>query len=73
MGLVIKREYELDDLEYILWSGAKDKWISATDEQRERVLTLLGEIFENTIPDLTTVNDVIWFECDNIFYDEVAE
>ena len=73
MGMIIKREYELEDMEDLLWSGAKDKWVSATDEQRERVWALLGEIFENTIPDLTTVNDVIWFECDDIFDDEIAE
>lgn len=73
MGLVIKREYELDDLEYILWSGAREKWVAASDEQRERVWTLLKDIFDDRIPDLTTVNDVIWFECDDIFDDEIAE
>ena len=73
MGLVIKREYELDDLEYILWSGAREKWVAASDEQRERVWTLLEDIFSDRIPDLTTVNDVIWFECDDIFDDEIEE
>ena len=73
MGLVIKREYELDDLEYILWSGAREKWVAASDEQRERVWALLKDIFSDRIPDLTTVNDVIWFECDCIFNEDEGE
>lgn len=72
MGMVIKREYELEDMDYLLWSGAREKWVAATDDQRERVWTLLKDVFEGSIPELTTVNDFIWFECDDIF-DESGE
>lgn len=75
MSLTVKRELEMEDLYDVLWGGAADRWVNATDEQRERAWDLVTDIFENEdeIPDMTAVNDFIWFECDDIFYDSEEE
>ena len=70
MSLTIKQEIEMNDLYNMLWGGAKSKWDSATDKQRAYVWSLLIDIFqynEDKIPDITTINDFIWFDCEDIF------
>lgn len=76
MSLTVKRELEMEDLYDVLWGGAADRWKNATDEQRECVWETLIDIFQDNeveIPDMTTINDFIWFECDDIFYDSEEE
>jgi hypothetical protein len=73
-SIEVKQEVTYDDLANLLWSGARDKWVAATDEQREQVWSLLCDLFSDRIPDLTTINDIIWFDCDDIFNeDDIAE
>lgn len=73
-SIEVKTEVVYDDLANLLWSGAKEKWVAATDEQRERVWSLLCDLFSDKLPDLTTINDIVWFECDDIFNeDDIAE
>lgn len=60
-------------LENHLWSGAKDRWQEADDETKEqvyhRLIDYFGEINNaDSVPDITTINDFIWFECDDLFY-----
>lgn len=62
--------YQLGDR---LWSGALDRWKDATPEQCEAVYQRLEEWFDGTIPTITQINDVIWFDCDDIFYPEEEE
>lgn len=71
--MYVKKELTLDDMSDFLWGGARDKWRDATDEQREAVWDMLEDVFYNKIPDETTVNDFIWFDCDDIFFPEEAE
>lgn len=57
-----------------LWSGAKEKWNEADLETREmvwdRVKTWADAVSEGTneLPNLTLINDLIWFDCDDLFY-----
>lgn len=60
----------IEDLESTLkdlcWGGASDRLQSATDEQIEQAMTKLQELFYEPT-DLTTINDELWFYCDEIF------
>ena len=68
--MYIKKEISPNDLDDILWSGAREKWCNATDEQKSEIWSLLEDMFYQSTPELTTINDFIWFECDSIFYPE---
>ena len=70
--MYVKTEIDINDLDRILWSGAADRWANATDEQRERVWEALTYFFDDrdAIPDMTTINDFIWYSCDEYFSDE---
>lgn len=71
--LFVKEEIDIKDLDNMLWSGAKQRWDDATDDQKERVWDSLMESVNvqmdstGDIPTKTEVNDFIWFECDDIF------
>ena len=69
----VKRELDFDDLDRFFWSGAKDRWDDATDDQKERVWDLIQEVFMDEIPTETEVNDFVWFECDDIFNEKDDE
>lgn len=62
---------DVNDIEYELWSGALDRWKDATDDTRaavfDRVCDYLGYEEE---ADMTAVNDLIWFDCDDLFFPE---
>lgn len=63
-----------EELDYLLWGGAEEKWRSATEAQKEEVWNILEEMFNNgieadtTVNALTSINDFVWFSCDDIFY-----
>ena len=65
---------DADDIDnFGLWSGAADRWNTATDEQKEAVYDRLCdyEMAGNEIPqEDVCINDFIWFECDDIFFPE---
>jgi len=65
-----KSDFDIDTFNF--WAGAEDRMNDATDEQREAVDERLQELFEDSgdIPTETEINDVVWFECDDIFYPE---
>jgi hypothetical protein len=74
--MYVKTEIDINDLDRLLWSGAADRWENATDEQRERVWEAIVDIFcdnADEYPDMTTINDFVWFECDDIFNDDEEE
>lgn len=52
------------------WSGAKDRMDDATPEQRELVEQRILDCFAKEIPTDDEINDLVWFECDDIFYPE---
>lgn len=69
----VKRELDFSDLDDFFWSGAKHRWDDATDDQKERVWDLLQDVFMDEIPTEAEVNDFVWFECDEIFFNEEFE
>lgn len=66
---MIEYKNEIDcfaDLQDLCWSGA----LSRLDEIEEldledEFMDYLQEIFYDTTPSLTEINDFIWFECDD--------
>ena len=71
----------VDDLCGELWSGARDNWINATDEQREEAFSRLEAYFDQACADdgeenaveMVTVNDELWFDMDDIWDGEDEE
>lgn len=56
-----------------LWSGAKERWQEADEETRiavwDRVRDWIDAVScDGYIPTMTQINDMIWFECDDLFY-----
>jgi hypothetical protein len=53
-----------------LWSEAKNKWRGADYETRCAVWDRVKEWCEcgSELPSITQINDIIWFECDDLFY-----
>lgn len=56
-----------------LWSGAKERWKEADEETRiavwDRVKDWVDAVScDGYIPTITQINDMIWFECDDLFY-----
>ena len=68
-SLELKQEYDIGDLDDLVWSGARDRWIDYTDEQKEFLIDYFYETagyIDGNIPTTTEFNDFIWFEADNI-------
>ena len=61
------------------WAGAKVKMDNATDEQLEKVydrIMCYCESFnycKGDYPSDTDINDLVWFECDDIFFPDEYE
>lgn len=56
-----------------LWSGAKERWQEADESTRiavwDRVRDWIDAVScDGYIPTMTEINDLIWFECDDLFY-----
>lgn len=57
-----------------LWSEAKNKWRDADYETRCAVWDRIKEWCDavsdggSELPSITQINDIIWFECDDLFY-----
>lgn len=66
--MYVKIEMDYRTLKYNSWSGALDtlKDIEEADKEDE-LMYLLEEIFTDTIPTETEVNDFLWFERDYIY------
>lgn len=60
---------DVNDIGYELWCGALDRWEDADDDTREAVFDRICDwTADEEEVDMTTVNDIIWFECDDLFY-----
>ena len=66
--MYVKIEMDYRTLKYNSWSGALDtlKDIEEADKEDE-LMYLLEEIFTDTIPTETEVNDFLWFERNYIY------
>ena len=70
MTITVKRELDFNDLFNECWSGAVDtlRTISENDKEEELMSLLALDCFcGNEIPDLTDVNDLLWFDSEWIF------
>ena len=66
--LTIKKEIDFNDLKNMVWSGAIDTMQRIEDEQKQdSLMALLNEVFFKRQPDITDVNDYLWFESDDIY------
>lgn len=66
--MFIKKEYNFNDLKSIVWSGAIDTLNTIEEYNKEDALMdLLEELFSDSIPDETQINDFLRFETDFIF------
>ena len=66
--MYVKIEMDYRTLKYNSWSGALDtlKDIEEADKEDE-LMYLLEDVFADTIPTETEVNDFLWFERDSIY------
>ena len=69
--MIVKRELDPEDFEF--WGGAKARMDDATEEQRQMVCARIEDAFVDDFPTETDVNDLVLFECDDIFYPEEEE
>ena len=66
--LTIKKEIDFNDLKNMVWSGAVDTIQRIEDEQKQdSLMDLLNEVFLEELPDITEINDYLWFESDDIY------
>lgn len=68
-----KSECNFSEIGHELWSGAKDRWGEADYETRVAVWDRVKEwadcvSCDGHLPSITQINDIIWFECDDLFY-----
>ena len=66
--MYVKIEMDYRTLKYNSWSGALDtlKDIEEADKEDE-LMYLLEEVFADTIPTETEVNDFLWHDIDYIY------
>ena len=74
-SIEVKHELTFDELPNFFWSGARDRWVNATENQREKVWDLILDVFggDDQIPSETDINDFVWFECDDVFDEDDDE
>lgn len=66
---------EFDIYKFPFWSGAYSRMQDATSDQIEQVKERIEEYFgyDEEAPTDTEINDLVWFECDDIFFPEESE
>ena len=66
--ITIKEDFSFYELKDRVWSGAVDTMQRIADEHKEEeLINLLNEVFCEQQPDITKVNDYLWFESDDIY------
>ena len=70
----MKVYHEIDVEDFEFWAGARDRMNTATEEQRKRVFDRIEDVFfyEEFVNE-TAINDMVWFDCDDIFYPDEEE
>lgn len=66
--LSLTSDYDMYDLDDALWSGGRDRWTEYSDDQKEFLMDYFEESTygSDEIPSLTSFNDFIWFDADDI-------
>ncbi len=66
--ITIKEDFSFYKLKDRVWSGAVDTMQRIADEHKEEeLISLLNEVFCEQQPDITEINDYLWFESDDIY------
>ena len=66
--MVVKRELDFSDLQRECWSGAVDTLLTIWEhDKQDDLMNFLEGYFEGTVPTMTEVNDLLWFEDEWIF------
>lgn len=70
----MKVYHEIDVEDFEFWAGARDRMNSATEDQKQLVYSRIEDTFFDDFVSETEINDLVWFDCDDIFYpDEEGE
>ena len=73
MSITVKQEMDFEDLMNNCWRGAINTLQRVEEEGKEEELIdylediFLEDIFYGSIPTITKVNDILWFEYEEIF------
>lgn len=66
--LFVKKELSFEDLKNECWSGAIHTLNRIEDEGKEKeLMLLLEEIFFENMPEMTELNDFLWFDTEFIY------
>lgn len=72
MEITVKNEMNFNDLMNNCWSGAVDTLqVIEENGKEEELMLLLDEIFLESIPTMTEVNDFLWFD-DEMIYESLG-
>lgn len=70
----MKYYIEQEPSDFIFWGGARDRMNDATEEQKQAVYERLEDYTnDGTEWSETAINDLVWFDCDDIFFPENDE
>ena len=59
----IKQDVNVYDLKEMLWSGGKDTFDEIYElDKEDELMDFLEEVFSDKVPDITEINDLLWFE-----------
>lgn len=61
---------EQEASEFEFWGGALERMNGATPKQQQEIFERLEEYFEDGEYSQTDINDFVWFECDDIFFND---
>lgn len=68
MTITVKNEMDFNDLMNNCWSGALNTLSTIEEEgKEEEFMNHLEDIFYDTCPTMTELNDYLWFEDEGIF------
>lgn len=66
--LEVKQEMNFEDLMDNCWSGAISTLKKIEEEgKEEELMNYLEDIFYDSIPTMTDINDILWFEDESIY------
>ena len=70
--LEVKQEMNFEDLKKNCWSGALNTLSTIEEEgKEEELMNHLEDIFYDSTPTMTELNDYLWFE-DELIYDALG-
>ena len=72
--MYIKDDYGFEDLKKVVWSEAK-KTVKKIDEadKGDLLMSHLEELYMDEVPTLTTVNDLLWHDSEQVLMAVLGE